>query len=206
MMLQKLSKKAKTSEITSASSPKRNFAVSKLKMSLDYIFGSGASKLIDFDAIEFEYSRKTGRIRHALDRNTEKVLFSFRPDGSIAPTILGARAMVYGSATGKMGVKPLKSLKTRKNLSRPRWTVTVLDGVSDFVARGKTVFCRHVVSCDSSLLGSEDVVVLNERGDLLGVGRTTVPAYVMKQFKRGVAIKVREGINSRDGSPAIVGQ
>jgi archaeosine-15-forming tRNA-guanine transglycosylase len=38
---------------------------------------------------------------------------------------------------------------------------------------------------------------LNERGNLLAVGSTVISSQLMKQFKRGVAVKVREGINSR---------
>jgi conserved protein with predicted RNA binding PUA domain len=163
-------------------------------MSLDYIFGYGTSKRIDVEGIDFEYSKKTGRIRHVIDRPTGQVMFTFRPNGSIAPTILGAQALIYSSGKKTKGF----------GKKRPRWIVTVLDGVSEFIAQGKTVFCRHVVSCDKSLLAGEDVVILNEKGDLLGVGKTTVPALVMKQFKKGVAVKIREGINSRDGPPTVV--
>jgi archaeosine-15-forming tRNA-guanine transglycosylase len=46
--------------------------------------------------------------------------------------------------------------------------------------------------------------VLNERGELLAVGRTVVSSLVMKQFKKGVAVKVREGIRSRNGTAAVV--
>jgi archaeosine-15-forming tRNA-guanine transglycosylase len=181
---------------TPSSLSKRKFAISKLKMSLDYIFGKGASQPIDFASLDFEYSRKTGRIRHVIERGSGNILFTFRSDGSIAPTIFGAKAMLRGSVKSK----------SKENLKRPRWTITVLDGVSDFVASGKTVFCRHVVACHGSLLAAEDVVILNEQGELLGVGRTAVPALVMKQFKRGVAVKVREGINSRVGTATIARQ
>jgi archaeosine-15-forming tRNA-guanine transglycosylase len=175
---------------------KRKFADSKLKMSFDYVFGRGASRRIDFEKIDFVYSRKTGRIRHIVD-SSGIVLFTFRPDGSIAPTILGARTM--------LGSKPMKgSLNQEKNLGRPRWTLTVLDGVGEFVGEGKTVFCRHVAACDKSLLAGEDVIVLNEAGILLGVGRTAVPGQAMKQFKRGVAVKMREGVKSRHGTVPIV--
>jgi conserved protein with predicted RNA binding PUA domain len=168
-------------------------------MSLDYIFGRGSSRLIDREKIEFIYSRKTGRIRHVVDESGN-ILFTFRSNGSIAPSILGARKMLFGESEEVQ----VKSQKRKENYGRPRWTITVMDGISDFVADGKTVFCRHVVSCDRSLLASEDVAILNERGQLLGVGRTVVPASVVKQFKKGVAVKVREGISSRDGSAAIV--
>lgn len=109
--------------------------------------------------------------------------------------------MIFGTGDS---TKQFPKDKLKRNLGRPRWTITVLDGISEFVAEGKTVFCRHVVSCDDTLLAGEDVAILNEKGELLGVGKTVVPASVMKQFKKGVAVKVREGINSRDGSATVV--
>ncbi|MGI0083684.1 MAG: PUA domain-containing protein [Nitrososphaerales archaeon] len=160
---------------------------SKLVMSFDYIFGRGTSKKLDFEKFDFQYSRRTGRLRYVVDRLSKDILFTLRPNGSIAPTILGARNMLG------------KRVSTR---SRPRWVVTVIDGVSEFVASGKTVFCRHVATCSKDLLAGEDVVILNQKGDLLAVGKSVVPASVMKQFKKGVAVKVREGIR-RNGSSTV---
>ncbi len=157
-------------------------------MSFDYIFGSGTSKRLDFEKFDFQYSRKTGRLRHVIDKQSKEILFTLRANGSIAPTIPGAQLML--------------SRRVARD-SRPRWVVTVVDGVSEFVGKGKTVFCRHVAACDEDLRAGEDVIVSNQRGELLAVGKTVVPASVMKQFKRGVAVKVREGI-SKSGSPAVI--
>ena len=163
-------------------------SISKIAMSFDYIFGNGTSKRLDFETIDFQYSRRTGRLRYVINRETKEILFTLRANGSIAPTISGARFML-GRRIGKK--------------SRPRWVVTVINGVSEFVANGKTVFCKHVITCDEDLRAGEDVVVSNQRGELLAVGKTVVPASVMKQFKRGAAVKVREGI-SKSGSPTIL--
>ena len=156
-------------------------------MSLDYIFGKGTSKCLDFDVIDFQYSRKTGRLRYVMDRESKEILFTFRANGSIAPTIKGAKMML-----GKVILKK----------SRPRWVVTVIDGISEFIASGKTVFCKHVAECDKNLKAGEDVAVLNQKGKLLAVGKSVVTGALMKQFKRGVAVKVREGLGV-DGSAII---
>ena len=158
---------------------------SKLIMSFDYIFGRGTSKRLDFEKFDFQYSRRTGRVRYVVDKHSKAILFTLRPNGSVAPTILGARSM--------LGTRIPKK-------SRPRWVVTVIDGVSDVVGSGKTVFCRHVAACSNDLIAGEDVMVANQRGDLLAVGKTVVPASVMKQFKKGVAVKVREGIRGNGSS------
>lgn len=162
-------------------------------MSLDYIFGRGTSRKIPFRTLRYEYSRKTGRLRYVIDPAAEKVLFSFRPNGSIAPTIAGARLLLGG---GK--VKPGRVGR------RPRYAVTVLDGVGGVVSEGRNVFCKHVVSCHSDLLPAEDVLVVSEGGELLAVGKTLVSGAAMKQFKRGVAIKVREGVGREGNGPTIV--
>jgi uncharacterized protein with predicted RNA binding PUA domain len=161
-------------------------------MSLDYLFGRGVGKKIDRVQLDFEYSRRTGRLRYVIDHGTKRILFSFRANGSIAPTVDGARLMLGDG----------KSIARKKK--RPRFVVTVLDGITDLISQGKTVFCRHVVEANPSLRPGEDVIVLNERGELLAVGRTVVSSLVMKQFKKGVAVKVREGIRSRNGTAAVV--
>jgi len=157
---------------------RKEFDESKTRMTLDYLFGPGVSRKIDFSKIAFVHSRKTGRIKQLEDRASGKVMFTFRPNGSIAPTLLGARAMLSSNA----------SLGTR-------WIVTVINEVSEIVSSGKTVFCKHVVSCEDALRAGDDVVILNERKELLAVGRAVLNGSAMKQFKRGQAVKVREGAN-----------
>lgn len=155
---------------------------SKLGMSLDYVFGRGTSNSINLEDLEFELSPRTGRLRYVRFKTTNDILFTFRSNGSIAPTIKGAKLM--------LGEKIRNAIRRR-----PRWTITVIDGVSPIVSSGNTVFCKHVVHCDDSLRANEDVVILNEKGDLLAVGRTVLSGRAIKQFKRGAAVKVREGIS-----------
>ena len=154
------------------------FDRSKTAMTLDYIFGVDVSECLDFDRISFVHSRKTGRIRQLEDIGSGKVLFTYRPNGTIAPTIAGASMLLSGRRNRKV-----------------RWVVTVIDGVSEIVSSGRTVFCKHVISCSDSLRAGEDVVVLNGKKEILAVGRSVVNGIVMKQFKRGQAVKVREGVH-----------
>jgi len=159
---------------------------SKLALSLDYIFGRGTSKRLDLNDVDFEISTRTGRPRYVLKKSDGEILFTFRANGSIAPTLIGAKSLL----------NERRMMKAGKDLGpRPRWTITVIDGVSELVSAGRTVFCKHVVRCDDSLRANEDVAILNERGELLAVGRSVVSGPLMKQFKRGAAVKVREGSN-----------
>ncbi len=156
------------------------FSKSKLAMSLDYIFGKNTSRAFDYSNLDFQYSHRTGRLKYVSEKSSKELLFSFRPNGSIAPTL---------SAFGFM----LSKHKIGNINRRPRWTVTIIDGVSEFVSKGRTVFCKHVVSCSDSLRAGQDVVVLNEKGEALATGRSLFGGPTIKQFKRGAAVKVREG-------------
>jgi uncharacterized protein with predicted RNA binding PUA domain len=169
----------RTSKLKSITT-KDGFAKSKLIFSLDYIFGKGTSKKVDFEKITFQYSRRTGRLKYVTDKSFQKILFTFRANGTIAPTLLGAQMLI--------STRKLSNFR-----SRPPWTITVLDGVSEFISNGRTVFCKHVVHCSSSLLPGEDVAVLNESGKLLAMGKSILAGSVLKEFKRGAAVKIREG-------------
>jgi predicted RNA-binding protein (TIGR00451 family) len=180
-------------------------------MSLDYIFGKGTSSGLDCTKLDYQFSKKTGRLRHVLNRGDGKILFTFRSNGSVAPTIDGARLLLFPNGestrptTGEGNRVKSRSVKSNKETKKkgPRWVVTVRNDVSDFVATGKTVFSRHVVNCDRSLRAAEDVAVLNQDGELLAVGKAAISGPLMKQFKRGVAVKVREGTTSRIAQPVL---
>ena len=166
--------------IKNRNSKREQFDKSKTSMSLDYIFGSKTSAKMDFSRVAFAHSRRTGRIRHLTDKTTGDVLFSFRPNGSIAPTVAGALLLTSKKSNPKRS-------------SSNDWEITVIDGVSEVVSKGKTVFCKHVVSCSDSLRPGEDVSILNEKGELLAVGKSVLGGPTVKQFKRGQAVKIREG-------------
>lgn len=176
-------RKSDLTTLTSFVDRRNEFSKSKLAMSLDYIFGERTSKALDYASLAFQYSRRTGRVKYVLRKDKSDVLFSFRPNGSIAPSLSGFSIL-------------LSNLTLSKISRRPKWCVTVLDEISPVIAQGKTVFCKHVVSCSNQLRAGEDVAVLNQKGELLAAGRTIVSGPTIKQFKRGVAVKVREGIHN----------
>jgi uncharacterized protein with predicted RNA binding PUA domain len=157
-------------------------------MSLDYIFGRNTSSVLDDLELEFQYSRRTGRLRYVLSKPNKELLFTFRPNGSIAPSIQGFKILL-----SKYDVSRAKE--------RPWWVIVVLDGVTDVVARGKTVFCKHVVDCSDLLRAGQDVVVVNEKCQIVAVGRSILAGSTIKQFKRGAAVKVREGANRAPNEP-----
>jgi predicted RNA-binding protein (TIGR00451 family) len=79
------------------------------------------------------------------------------------------------------------------NVGSAKCFVTVQNDVSKFIAEGGDVFATHVVKADDGIRSKEEVIVLNEEGEILAVGRSVLSGEEMKAFKRGVAVKVRRG-------------
>jgi predicted RNA-binding protein (TIGR00451 family) len=87
-------------------------------------------------------------------------------------------------------------------IRKPPNIVAVQTDVSDAVKGGGDVFVKHVVRADANLRPAEEVIVTDERGALLGVGRAVLSGPEMSHFKRGVAVKLRRGVqkSSRDAA------
>jgi len=139
----------------------------------DYQFGLGVGKVL-FDRSRIVCSRKTGRVRHIY--RGDKLIATLRPtDGYLALTPHGARILL-----DKMKVVPN--------------TVTVQSDVAEFITKGGDVFAKHIVHAADTIRPSDEVIVLNESGDLLGVGSALLSGNDMKYFRRGVAVRVRRGV------------
>ncbi|MEM3788961.1 MAG: PUA domain-containing protein, partial [Candidatus Bathyarchaeia archaeon] len=72
--------------------------------------------------------------------------------------------------------------------------VTVKNDVSKFIAEGGDVFATHVLKADDGIRPKDEVIVVNERGEVLAVGKAVLSGEEMTAFKVGVAVKVRRGI------------
>jgi len=147
----------------------------------NYQFGPGVGAVLFDRSSRIACSRKTGRIRHIY--RGEKLLATLRPtDGYLALTPHGARILL-----NKMTVAP--------NI------VMIQSDVAEFITKGGDVFAKHIVRAADTIRPSDEVIVINESGDLLGVGSSLLSGNDMKYFKRGVAIRVRRGTDeSRDAA------
>jgi len=57
----------------------------------------------------------------------------------------------------------------------------------------KSLSCRHIKDVDESLFAGEEVIVVNERDELLGVGRLRLsPAEIREDFCWGEAVRLRK--------------
>jgi uncharacterized protein with predicted RNA binding PUA domain len=85
----------------------------------------------------------------------------------------------------------MKSKKFRENC------VEVDDDSKPFIENGNSVFSKHVTWCGKNILIGSDVPVLH-RNRVIAVGRAVLSSRMIKSFKKGVAIKVRDSLKSLD--------
>ena len=148
----------------------------KIYCHIDAIFGVGVSTALDGEDLQFEFSKKTGRIKNFSLRN--ELVATFRTDGGLALTIYGAKEL-------------LKSKQFRENCVIP-----TPEAIS-FVSEGRSLFCKHVEWCGSYIKVGSDVAIINKDNAVLATGRALFGCSIMKKYPKGVAVKIREGIKSR---------
>ena len=146
----------------------------KLQQSLDALFGSGSSKYLPKD-IDIILSRKTGRIRTVSHKG--KLLCTLRINGSLAISIDFAQTL-------------LQNKTFRDNC------IEINKDAAPFVMEGRSVFCKHVVWCGKNVRVTTDTPILFEN-QVIAVGKAILSSEMISDFKRGVAIKVRDSLKSR---------
>jgi predicted RNA-binding protein (TIGR00451 family) len=146
----------------------------KIRSIADYQFGEGVGKHLFSDDVRIVYSKRTKKIRHIY--LGKELLATLRPTtGFFVLTVAGANRMVSK-------VKP------------PRLWVLIQEDVEPFIAKGRTVFAKHVVDADSEIRPMEEAIVVNSNNEVLAVGRALLSGKEMRAFSRGVAVRVRRGV------------
>ena len=150
-----------------------NDALLRVRSVADYQFGRGIGARLFPNNVEIQFSKATGRIRYVnLDGNR---LATLRPtDGLLSLSITAAQRLVKSS--GSLGC-----------------LVTVRSDVARFAAEGGDVFAAHVVKVGEDIHAKDEVVVVDEAGRIVAVGRAALAGSEMASFKTGVAVKVRHG-------------
>lgn len=75
-----------------------------------------------------------------------------------------------------------------------RLRVRIQRDIEAFIVVGGSVFAKHVIDADEEIRPQEEVIVVSERNKVLAIGRAMLSGREMKEFKRGVAVRVRRGI------------
>jgi predicted RNA-binding protein (TIGR00451 family) len=145
----------------------------RIRSVADYQFGNGVGSALFPEDVKIVFSRNTGRIRYVYLGNRR--LGTMRPtDGLFSLSLNGAKRIVDSGLSAKC-------------------FVAVRSDVVKFVAEGSDVFAAHIASANDEVRARDEVVVVDEEGKLLAVGRAVLSGEEMKAFKRGVAVKVRRG-------------
>jgi predicted RNA-binding protein (TIGR00451 family) len=137
---------------------------------LDYEFGPGTSGALPKSGLKFVYSKKSGRMK--LVYHGDSLFATIRPNGAIAPTHYGATLLVKSKAYAQN-------------------TVTVGQDAVEFVSQGRSVFCKFVRGVGKHVLSGGEVAILDPAGRVIAVGSAKVHGDFMREFKAGVAVKVR---------------
>jgi conserved protein with predicted RNA binding PUA domain len=152
----------------------------KVRRHVDAIFGAGVSDALPAD-MQFNFSKRTGRIKNFSIGG--RLAVTLRTDGGLALTTAGAQYLLENSK------------QFRENCIEP------MEEAVPFVSEGRSLFCKHVKWCGSNIKVGSDVAVIDCSSDngrvVVAVGIAMLPSRLMKQYRKGVAVKVRQGIKGR---------
>jgi predicted RNA-binding protein (TIGR00451 family) len=144
----------------------------KLRAIADYQFGHGAGVILFPEDTRIEYSKNTGRPRHIFI--DDLLIANYRPtDGVFTITIAGAERL--NKLQGFTGF------------------VIVIDEVLDFIKQGKNLFAKHVCEVGPEIRPGDEVIVRDNGGNVVAVGKAVLTSEEMLRFKKGLAVNVRRG-------------
>lgn len=113
-------------------------------------------------------SRKTNKIREVNEKG--KVVASFRANDFMILLHEGSRRLFDLTKSHRVVVK---------------------NDVSPFIKEGKSAFAKHVIKADEKIIPGQQVIVVNQKNQLLASGEALMNAKEMLDFDRGVAVQVR---------------
>lgn len=154
----------------------QNNALRRVRTIAEYQFGAGAGEGLFPEGCEFILST-TGRIRQVM-YNGHRLATLRAQDGLFTLSIQGGSRL-------KMVLPP------------PRSRVILNEEVAAFVAQGKNTFAKHVLDADPDIRCGDEVLVVATDDRLLATGSAVLSGREMLSFNYGVAVKVRQGSESR---------
>ncbi len=153
-----------------------NFDVRRISVVADMQFCNGAGYNLLDGKVEIVKSNKTCKIRN-IYCDGKHVLSMRANDGMFTLKIDGAKIL-------------------HKYFKDPRLRVKVKNDAITFVKDGKSVFAKFVKDCDPDLRPMDECLVVDEKDNLLAVGRCIMNREEMLSFNYGMAVKIRENLTS----------
>lgn len=150
-------------------------ALRKIRAIVDYQFCPGAGEALFPDGITVKYSKRTGRAKEVYHNGV--LLATLQPIyGTFTPTIKGFARLC-------------------QHFKPPKFRVAIKNEVAEIIKQGKNVFVKHVVNVDRNIRVEDEVVITDEKDEILAIGKAALSGEAMLAFKRGVAVKVRHGVD-----------
>jgi len=156
----------------------QDFDVRKIKNVANYQFGKGAGEALFDGELKIIKSRTTGKIRNVLC-DGKHVVSMRATDGFFTLKIEGGK-------------------KLHSFFQPPKMRVVVNEEAASFVRKGRNVFARFVVDACREIRPYDEVLIVDEEDNLLGIGQSLMNREEMLDFERGMAVKTREGIGEED--------
>ncbi len=145
----------------------------KARTIADFQFGAGAGEVLFPESVEFTLS-KTRRISQ-IKENGRRIATLRSYDGLLTLSIEGARRL-------------------HRFFNYPVLRVVMNEESREFIKEGGTAFCKHVIDADPAIRAYDEVILVDEKDNLLATGKAMLSCEEMKIFEHGVAVKVRYGV------------
>jgi uncharacterized protein with predicted RNA binding PUA domain len=149
--------------------------LARVRTIADYQFGTGAGTGLFPEECEFQLSQ-TGRVRQIH--------------------VSGERLATVRASDGRLTLSYTGATRLSKAIPPPGYRVSIDPSVSEFIAKGKTAFAKHVIAADPGIRAGDEVLVVMGDDELLATGMALLGGAEMLAFNYGPAVKVRQGRES----------
>ena len=148
--------------------------VARVRAVADYQFGKGAADAIFDGPLQLVKSKNTDRIRNVI--------------------VSGEHVMSLRAEDGLYSLRAPGARRLHKGLPAPRLRIVVKADSVPFNREGKSVFCTFITEADPALRIGDDALIVDENDELIAIGRPMLTRTEMLSMRKGMAVKVREGI------------
>ncbi|MCK9151630.1 tRNA guanosine(15) transglycosylase TgtA [Methanobacterium alcaliphilum] len=145
----------------------------KIKSVANYQFGPGAGEGLFEGDVQIVKSKKTGKIRHIYIKD------------NLIATMRASDGLFVLSKEG--------AIRLHEKMEYPINRVVVNADSEPFAREGKSIFAKFIIDCDKNIKANDEVLIVNDKDELLAFGKSLLSSYEINDFKTGQAIKTRKG-------------
>jgi predicted RNA-binding protein (TIGR00451 family) len=110
-------------------------------------------------------------------------------DGGISFTLEGAKKL----CDNRVPLSFDENMENLQYLGLPK--VCINDDAIPFVGIGRNVMHGYILGADNHLIPGQPCLIVDSKGNLVAHGTPLTTSKEMKSFKKGIAVKVREGVS-----------